>query len=545
MQNLAQSNWPSARHFSEAIQCPAICFRAAYLRDTIPAVDRLGMPLVTSGQFAYVYKLRRATEAYAVRCFRGHLGDRENRYRAIDEHLRAHPTPALAGFAYEADGILVGGRKFPILTMEWIDGPTLDVYLDEVINRPDVVLHLADEWVRLMELLRAANVAHGDLQHGNIIVEHGHLRLVDFDGMFVPAMKNWTASELGHQHYQHPSRNEKLFDVNLDNFSALVVYLSLISLAELPDLWKEHHDENLIFTKADFLAPEASALFAKVKEIGAEHRRLAEILETAAKSDPSKVPSLLELVTAKSKLPAWMVAPIGADVIGKTREVAPVKNAATPATPAWTVWEPHRDRAMPQSPGSHTVQSVFSGTPSAQNSSATIAQPTNPLEVRKNAIAYTKAAARFWMFGYWIFWMLNNVLRGLGVSAGFALFAVLVFALAPLIYGFARAFIEFRMALAAANSQPHIWSKSVSSSSSTTKSLPGWMMNASVNVQNSAQPALVSVTTDAIIANRALGIYHLPDCDWADTISPKNRVGFSTPLAAQTAGYHACKVCAP
>jgi len=544
MQNLAQSNWPSARHFSEAIQCPAICFRAAYLRDTIPAVDRLGMPLVTSGQFAYVYKLRSVNEAYAVRCFRGHLGDRESRYRAIDEHLRAHHTPALAGFAYEADGILVGGRRFPILTMEWIDGPTLDVYLDEVIYRPDVMLHLADEWVRLMDLLRAADVAHGDLQHGNIIVEHGHLRLVDFDGMFVPAMKNWTASELGHQHYQHPARDAGLFDKNLDNFSALVVYLSLISLAERPELWKEHHDENLIFTKADFVAPEASALFAKIKEIGAEHRRLAEILETATKSDPAKVPSLLDLVTAKSKLPAWMVAPIGADVIGKTREVQPVKNAATPATPAWTTWEQHRDRAMPQSPGSHTVQSLFSGTPPAQNSSATITQPTNPLEVRKNAIVYAKALPQIRRWLWFWFVLFFNMSNWVGLPFGYT-FLVLIMALVviPLLYGFNRALKERDAFL---RNVSLTGSNALSSSVPPAKSLPGWMMKANAaSAQNASQPMLVSVTADAIIANRALGIYHLPNCDWADTISPKNRVGFSTSLAAQTAGYHACKVCAP
>jgi len=72
------------------------------------------------------------------------------------------------------------------------------------------------------------------------------------------------------------------------------------------------------------------------------------------------------------------------------------------------------------------------------------------------------------------------------------------------------------------------------------------MMKASAaSAQNSSPPALVSVTTEAIIANRALGIYHLPDCEWADAVQPKNRIGFATPLAAQKAGYHACKVCAP
>jgi hypothetical protein len=57
MVNYQLRNWPSARHFTEAIQCPSICFSAPVLRRTLPAVDRLGMPLVTSGQFAYVYKL--------------------------------------------------------------------------------------------------------------------------------------------------------------------------------------------------------------------------------------------------------------------------------------------------------------------------------------------------------------------------------------------------------------------------------------------------------------------------------------------------------
>ena len=86
--------WPSARYFTEAIQCPSICFAHPHLRRTLPAVDRLGMPLVTSGQFAYVYKLKSPNGVvggdFAVRCFRGYLGDRDQRYRAIQEHLRTH-----------------------------------------------------------------------------------------------------------------------------------------------------------------------------------------------------------------------------------------------------------------------------------------------------------------------------------------------------------------------------------------------------------------------------------------------------------------------
>src|SRR5215470_8659829 len=64
-------NWPSARQFTEAIQCPAVCFQSYELKNTLPAIDRLGMPLVTSGQFAFVYKLNsiHSQNSYAVRSF--------------------------------------------------------------------------------------------------------------------------------------------------------------------------------------------------------------------------------------------------------------------------------------------------------------------------------------------------------------------------------------------------------------------------------------------------------------------------------------------
>ncbi len=317
-------NWPSARYFTEAIQCPSICFAHPNLRATLPAVDRLGMPLVTSGQFAYVYKLKSINGGgdFAVRCFRGYLGDRDQRYRAIQEHLKNSPVSYLSSFAYAPEGILVGGNRFPILFMQWIDGPTLDLYINEMLHRPDVLLHLSEEWLRLLTALRESGIAHGDLQHGNIIVEHGQLRLVDHDGIFVPAMEGWSASEVGHQHYQHPRRTAEHFDSKLDDFSALVIYLSLLSLAERPSLWQEHHDENLLFTKSDFADPASSELFKKIRELGPEHAKFADVLAAAATGPPDEVPCLLDLVQAKTKLPSWMTAPADLDATTKTREVA-------------------------------------------------------------------------------------------------------------------------------------------------------------------------------------------------------------------------------
>ena len=433
-----QNFWPSARHYAEAMQFPSFCFSIPELKNAQPAVDRLGMPLVTSGQFAYVYKLKANNGgAFAVRCFRGYLGDRERRYKTIDGHLEQHRIHALASFDYEPEGILVMGKRFPILVMEWVDGQTLDVYIEQVINKPDVIKLLANQWLNLIADLREANISHGDLQHGNIIVERGHLRLVDLDGIYVPTMKGWTASEVGHQHYQHPKRDEKFFNSYLDNFSALVIYVSLISIAEKPSLWKKYHDENLLFIKNDFRAPEKSALLKEIKEIGGEPQRLAEILEQAAKDSPYLTPSLLELVEVEreSNLPVWMTEPTGVDVEVKTREdkTVVIPRPQRQGGGAWTPWQGNiGDPALqPGGMSSNTVQTIFGG-----SKPATLGQPSNPTALFENTFFFANEiisnkvdfaiiafATVIWFgsicFSPWAFFIVPLMACGLLLTAGF------------------------------------------------------------------------------------------------------------------------------
>src|SRR5262245_13666890 len=113
--------WPSSREYVEAIQNPALSFQDPDLKTSTPAVDRLGMPFVTSGQFAYVFKMNSGNEgkAQAVRCFRGAVGDREERYQRINDHLNKISVPYFASFEFDPQGILVTGRRYPIQVMEW------------------------------------------------------------------------------------------------------------------------------------------------------------------------------------------------------------------------------------------------------------------------------------------------------------------------------------------------------------------------------------------------------------------------------------------
>ena len=525
--------WPSARYFTEAIQCPSVCFSHPLLRNTLPAVDRLGMPLVTSGQFAYVYKLKSMNGGgdFAVRCFRGYLGDRDQRYRAIQEHLMESPVAFLSEFSYAPEGILVGGNRFPILFMKWIDGPTLDVYINEMLKRPDVLLHLSDEWLRLLTELRTAGIAHGDLQHGNIIVEHGQLRLVDHDGIFVGRMQGWSASEVGHQHYQHPRRQADHFDANLDNFSALVVYLSLLSLAERPSLWAEHHDENLLFTKADFAAPASSELFRKIKELGPEHERLAGVLADAANGSPTEVPSLLDLVQAKVGLPSWMKAPVDLDATTKTREVV-LADAYAGRTARWIPWQDrNRGSSVPQTPSSDMVQTLFQG----GNAAPVLRDPN---EVGRNTLLYSKEFLRkYFLLWYWAAYV---VLKFIGFDFFVSVVVALIcLSVACLTFGLAKAIDESLKA-----NSPRITPGTQPAQFTITfppKQPPPTSWNPHVTLP--AGPG--NVGSDPYVGNLVLGIYHLGDCDWVGRISDKNRVGFSTSTEAISHGFKPCRVCWP
>lgn len=533
--------WPSARYFTEAIQCPSICFAHPHLRKTLPAVDRLGMPLVTSGQFAYVYKLKspNGTGDFAVRCFRGYLGDRDQRYRAIQEHLINAPVSYLSEFTYAPEGILVSGQRFPILFMQWIDGPTLDLYIGEMLNRPDVLLHLSEEWLRLLSSLRTSGMAHGDLQHGNIIVEHGQLRLVDHDGIFVTKMAGWSASEVGHQHYQHPRRNADQFDEKLDNFSSLVIYLSLISLAERPALWQEHHDENLLFTKADFADPASSLLFNKIRELGPEHSRIADVLANASTGSPDDVPSILDLVTTKNSLPGWMTAPADIETTPKTREVVSAEPPPASRTIRWIPWQDRaRGPSMPSTPNSASVQSIFSGAPRTPLPSTL----KDPLDVFGNTITFSKEFVRKW-FLVW-YWGAYILLKFLGFGFFLSVFAALVcLAIGCLTFGFVRALDEsFKAKRASLNPLP-----SPSIGSAPPPDLQAQFQQTwKPQVNLPPKPTVVApATTDPFVGNLVLGIYHLENCHWVNRITTKNRVGFATSSEAIQHGFKPCRICTP
>jgi len=147
----------------------------------------------------------------------------------------------------------------------------------------------------MLQALRSAGIAHGDLQHGNVLVVNGDFRLIDYDGMFVPALKGKFSNEVGHRNYQHPQRTEFDFGLAIDNFSAWVIYISLIALSIDSSLWNQLKagDECLLFRREDFEEPFASQPLSLLST----HRdqrlvSLVGLFQSIIYRSPDQVPSI-------------------------------------------------------------------------------------------------------------------------------------------------------------------------------------------------------------------------------------------------------------
>lgn len=259
--------WPNPTDYQDAVQNPKTCFHDPELKAGRPALLPIGLPRVASGNFASVYEIQTGTRRWAVRCFLRQAADQQRHYEQVSRHLQALWLPFLVGFEYQAQGIRLSGQTFPIVKMQWVNGVSLHSYVRKQLRRPQALHALAAQWRGMMNSLHGSRMAHGDLQHGNVMVTaRGQIRLVDYDAMFVPALRGAPCAELGHANYQHPQRTAQDNAPYLDYFAGLVIYTSLRALAAAPALWDRFHTgDNLLFTAGDFKEPTQSAMFEQCR----------------------------------------------------------------------------------------------------------------------------------------------------------------------------------------------------------------------------------------------------------------------------------------
>jgi len=140
-----------------------------------------------------------------------------------------------------------------------------------------------------------------------LVNSSNEIEIVDYDTFFVPALSGTVCPELGHRNYQHPKRCAHDFHALLDNFSAWVIYISLICVSEDPRLWEllSGGDDCLLFRQKDFAEPLNSQAFYVLENHANETIRLyATFLRGLLELDLIQVPFLGAQVVNVECLPS-------------------------------------------------------------------------------------------------------------------------------------------------------------------------------------------------------------------------------------------------
>ena len=231
------------------------------LSNLVPVMDNYGEPYRSSGAFAVVFKMKdeQMGKYYALKCFTEEQEGRAEAYRQIAEELEFVDSPYITSVKYLEKELFVDSNceddEFPVLLMDWIEGGTMETYI--VAHHTDIhaMSMLCYRFCKMAAWLRSQPFAHGDIKPDNIMVRpDGTLTLVDYDGMFVPAMKGMKSPTIGTKDFSHPLRTIVDFDETIDDFALASIALSLKAISLNPSLLDEYGaSDRLLFSAADYL----------------------------------------------------------------------------------------------------------------------------------------------------------------------------------------------------------------------------------------------------------------------------------------------------
>lgn len=269
----------------DIIQTPAL-IKDDFIRTGRIVLDDNGTPIHYTGGFAIVFPFIINNEKWAFRCWYNSIGNIGRRLKILSNELDSLNLPYFCKFRYVERGLVLEGKARPTTRMVWIDGLNIKDYICQHAYSPEVIRNLAEQFFTMCTDLHMHKIAHGDLQHGNIIVDKsGSIYLIDYDSVFLPALEGEKDIITGLGAYQHPSRikRENIFtNEKLDYFSELVIYLSIIAIAEDPSLVADFNldkSDNLLFKKEDFSNLKSSFVYKRLIRLGGDVKLLLSILE--------------------------------------------------------------------------------------------------------------------------------------------------------------------------------------------------------------------------------------------------------------------------
>ena len=245
------------------------------LAHLVPVQDDHGEPYRSSGAFAVVFKMKdeQTGKCYALKCFTEEQEGRAEAYLQIADELEFVDSSYITSVKYLDKEIFVDSSceedEFPVLLMDWIDGETMETYIGENYQDNYTMAMLCYRFCKMAAWLRSQLFAHGDIKPDNIMVRpDGNLTLVDYDGMFVPAMKGQKSPTIGTKDFSHPLRTVDDFDETIDDFALASIALSLKAISLKPSLLNEYGAaDRLLFSAEDYRDLSKSKVLAALQEL--------------------------------------------------------------------------------------------------------------------------------------------------------------------------------------------------------------------------------------------------------------------------------------
>lgn len=246
--------------------------------------DIRGRLVAYTGGFTIVFPYETNSEKWAFRCWHAELGNVRRRFEIVARAIQQSKAKYLCDFVYVDEGIIVDGKIYPTTRMRWVDGVNIKDYLCQNKTKKATLNKLANKFLSLVQDMHKHHLAHGDLQHGNIIVDSkGELFLIDYDSFYCDELKGEPDIITGLKDYQHPLRkNNQIVSEKIDYFSELIIYLSIIGVSVKPRLVEQYHMENadhILFEADDFTNLQSSNIYQELHGISFEIDMLLEVLE--------------------------------------------------------------------------------------------------------------------------------------------------------------------------------------------------------------------------------------------------------------------------
>ena len=276
-------NYPSIGEYNQVIQKRGgNCFRSLNGINLIPSrTTPIKVYLFGSGAFAAVFKGSINGSTYAIRCFLSAENETIERYKRICKYVSQLNSTWKTECEFIDNEITVNGRTYPVLKMEWINGVLINEFISQNLSNNNVLSELQNKLISISEDLEKNKVGHGDLQCGNIVISgyssNFQVKLIDYDGMYVPELAFKKSIEKGRSEFQHPKRTLNNFNPEMDRFSFWVMLTSLEALKIDKTLWREVMQggfntlDNFLFTIQDFLNPNQSPLFNRLYKLNSSN----------------------------------------------------------------------------------------------------------------------------------------------------------------------------------------------------------------------------------------------------------------------------------